>query len=57
MGTLVVRGGDSLKSFVAGGVPNLKFYLLLVDFHLPNLEIDPDCRHEVVSESVVLVKD
>ena len=56
MGTLVVRSGDSLKSLVAGGVPNLKFDLLLVDFHLPNLEIDPDCRHEVVGESVVLLK-
>ena len=57
MGTLVVRSGDSLKSLVAGGVPNLKFDLLLVNLHLPNLEIDPDCRHEVVGESVVLLKD
>jgi hypothetical protein len=39
---------------MAGSVPNLKLYLLRVDLHLTNLEIDPDCWHEVVSESVVL---
>jgi hypothetical protein len=41
---------------VTGGVPDLQFDLLLVDLHLPNLEVNSDCGHEVVSESVILIK-
>lgn len=56
VGALIISRGDSLKAFVASGVPNLKLYLLFVDLHLADFKVDTDCWHKVISESVLLGK-
>ena len=54
MSSLVVAGGDGLESLLASGIPNLKLANLLINVDRTDLEIDTDCRHEVLLELVIL---
>jgi hypothetical protein len=52
--SLVVARGDSLETFLASCVPNLKLDCLLIDVDGPDFEVNSDCGHKVVVEDVIL---
>ena len=54
MGALIVAGGDRLEALLASGIPDLQLADLLVDIDRTDLEIDTDCRHEVLLELIIL---
>ena len=41
-GAAVVSGGDAAKPLCAGGVPDLQFAALVIDFDSADLEVDAD---------------
>jgi len=50
----IITAGDSFKSFLTSGIPNLKLNRLSIDIYGSNFEIDTDGGHEVVVENIVL---
>ena len=56
MGALVVGRGNGFKAFLAGSVPDLELDGLAVDINSPDLEVNTDSGHEVLSEEVVLAE-
>jgi hypothetical protein len=52
-GALVVGSGDGLESLLTGGVPNLDFDDLAVDFDGLGSELDADGQLVLMSEFVV----
>ncbi len=45
-GAAVVSGGDAAKPLCAGGVPDLQFAALVIDFDSADLEIDANGTNE-----------
>ena len=54
VGTLVVRGSDSLKSLLACSIPNLQFDGFSVYVNRSDFEVHTNRRHEVVMEDIIL---
>ena len=46
--SFVVAGGNSLEAFLASCIPDLELDCLLINIDSPDLEVDTNCRHEVV---------
>lgn len=53
VGTLVVRRGDSLKSFLSSCVPNLEFTHFVVRVDSSDLEVDSDGWLEILLKLVI----
>ena len=54
VGALVVAGSDGLEAFLPGSIPNLELHDLVIDLLVPDLKVDTDSGHKVVSEHVIL---
>ena len=57
LGSAEVGGGDGAESFLARGIPDLKFDTLIVDFNVFDLKVDSDCGDECRGEGVVRVPE
>lgn len=52
-----IRRCDSAKSFLTGGIPNLKLHALIVDFDVFDFEIDSNRRDKRGRERVIGISE